>query len=901
MRTELTLIASAIALANAPAVADASSCVPGFDYAIFAKDKIHIQGNAGTDSWNSTMGSYASTNACSDADIGTNSTSAGAGVIKSGSTTVCGDVFSGAGSDPGSVFTGNGNITGSQSAQTSNQSLPDVTLPTLPSASPSDLAFKNDAGDLPANYAYGAVSCKQGSLTLHAGKYLVDSLTLTSHCELNVTAGPVEFYFKSSLDIQAGVVANTTNVPGNLVFYGGPSATSVELQGGVDAFFAVYAPSATCELQGNVDMFGSVVCEDAHVQGNAHIHYDTALQNIAGGGFSCPATEISRATPIVTTVEGDTAIVQGTYEKPTTTAKTISTTSDVADFTFPYLKGHMRARTTSSITTTSSTFSAGTVLFDAGASGKIPSPSYSGCSTFDGSCRNLFTVTQTPDTSGLSFHPERVQFKDSNASTLGALIAPASVVSGITAAHWKTIVRTVIAGKLGGVDRSTVAVVPASPLAGTSTRPTIAYFGATDGMLHAVCASSGGTTETDTNICPSLGSELWAFMPRVQLPLVRRNTTRVDGSVRVLDAFGDFNSPATGTRSFRTILTFQTGYSDASLGANAAVYALDVTDPANPIVLWEYTKPATAGSAELGVGLSLTAGPTLVDSKPTNLVVAQTNNGGTGGAGVVATALNLEIGARAWQFSYLYPSPPRGDSAALPLPTQGIPGGAVGVDLTRQGYTTDITFGDLYGNLWRLDAATGTSRTGAGVPLFRFSSNKHPVGAVPAIYGDAAGSQYAAFASGGYADPISANWSAGTQKLVAIDLAAAGPYPIAETSTTRLAVVQDLGSDERGFAQVLVVGNELFAVTNDSDVNNSSFGTTGNTGHVLSYDLGAGTSATVVVRGGAGSLASSGSELYSSSSDRQQQLSSNAVSTVGTGVDTHVLPKLQRRLWLRTH
>ena len=118
MRTELTLIASAIALANAPAVADASSCVPGFDYAIFAKDKIHIQGNAGTDSWNSTMGSYASTNACSDADIGTNSTSAGAGVIKSGSTTVCGDVFSGAGSDPGSVFTGNGNITGSQSAQT---------------------------------------------------------------------------------------------------------------------------------------------------------------------------------------------------------------------------------------------------------------------------------------------------------------------------------------------------------------------------------------------------------------------------------------------------------------------------------------------------------------------------------------------------------------------------------------------------------------------------------------------------------------------------------------------------------------------------------------------------------------------------------------------------------------
>jgi hypothetical protein len=899
MRTELALIALAT-IASVPSRADASACVPGFDYAIFAKDSIHIQGNAGTDSWNSSMGSYGSTHACSDADIGTNSTDAGDGYIQSASTDVCGDAVCGAGCTPGSVFTGNGNIHGTQTSQTSNQSLPDVTVPSLTAASPYDLAFKNKAGDLPKGYAYGDVSCKQGSLTLHKGTYVVKSLTLTANCQLNVTDGPIEFYFTSSLDIQAGVVANSTGVPGNLVFYGGPSATTVELQGGVDAYFAVYAPSATCELQGNVDMFGAVVCDSAHVQGNAHIHYDTALQNMAGGGFTCPVNETSRATPIVTTISGETAIVQGTFENPSTTPKTISSTSDIASFSFPYLKGHMRARTTASITTTSTTFSSGTVLFDAGASGKIPTANNSGCSTFDGSCRNLFTVTQTPDANGLSFHPARVQFKDSNADTLGALIAPATVVSGITSSHWQTLVRSVLSAKLGGVDRSTVAVIPASPLAGTSTRPTIAYFGATDGMLHAVCASTGGTTETDTNICPSLGTELWAFMPRVQLPLVRRNTTRIDGSVRVVDAFGDFNNPATGTRSFRTILTFQTGYADTSLGANAAVYALDITDPANPIVLWEYTKPSSPGSAELGVGLALAAGPVLINNKPTNLVVAETNNGGTGGTGVVATALNLETGARVGQFSYLYPAPPRSDSAALPLPTQGVPGGAVAVDLTRQGYTTDITMGDLYGNLWRLDAATGTSRTGTGVPLFQFSTNKKPIGAMPAIYGDAAGSQYAAFTSGGYADPVSASWASGTQKLIAIDLAAAGPYPIAETATARLAVAEDLGANERGYAQVLVVGGQLFAVTDTSDVNSSSFGTAGNTGHVMTYDLSDGTSSTVVVRGGAGSVAAYDTTLYSSSSDRQQQLSADATSTIGTSVDSAVLPKLVRRLWLRT-
>lgn len=898
MRTELALVA--VALASAPAVADADSCVPGFDYAIFAKDGIHIQGNAGTDSWNSANGSYASTNACDNADIGTNSSTAGAVYVQGASSTICGDGKSGAGSSPGSVFSGNGSITGTTSAQTTNQSLPNVTVPTLSNASPFNLSYQNTHAVLAPDKAYGAVSCKKGSLTLSAGKYVVQSLTLTTHCEIRVTSGPIEVYFTDFLDAQAGVVVNTTDVPGNLVFYGGPSATSVHLQGGVDSYFAVYAPTAQCHLQGNVDMYGAIVCDDAHVQGNAQIHYDVALSTLAGGGFTCNATEISRATPIVTTLDNERVIVQGTYERPTGTPKTIVTTADVAKFWFPYLKGHMRARTADSISTTGSAFSTGTVLFDAGASGKIPSPNYSGCNSFDGTCRNVFTVTQTPASDGTSFHPPRVQLNDGNSSTIGALMAPASVVSGITATHWKTIVRTVLAGNLGGVDRSTVAVIPASPLAGLSTRPTIAYFGATDGMIHAVCASTGGTTESGSNICPSVGTELWAFMPRVQLPLVRVNKTRVDGSVRVVDAFGDFNSPATGTRSFRTILTFQTGYADTTYGAEAAVYALDVTDPADPVVLWEYTKPSSPGSTELGVGLALSVGPTLVDGKPTNLVVAQTSNGGTGGSGVVATALSLETGTRAWQFGHVYPSPARGVSADGVPPTSGIPGGAVGVDLTRLGYTTDIVMGDLYGNLWRLDAATGTSRTGTGVPLFRFSTNKHPIGVVPAIYGDGSGAQYAVFTTGGYAHPVSTAWSAGTQKLISIDVQAAGPYPIAETSTAKLAVVEDLGSGERGFAQVLVIGTELFVTTDNTDINSSSFGTGGDTGHVLNYDLAEATSSTVVVRGGAGSLAHDGTTLFSSSSDHQQQLSSNAQSTTGTSVDSQLVAKLGRMLWLRT-
>ena len=57
---------------------------------------------------------------------------------------------------------------------------------------------------------------------------------------------------------------------------------------------------------------------------------------------------------------------------------------------------------------------------------------------------------------------------------------------------------------------------------------------------------------------------------------------------RVMDMFGDFDQD--GRKEFRTILFFQTGEGDAtSLDRVPAVYALDVTDPTNPIVLWEYS------------------------------------------------------------------------------------------------------------------------------------------------------------------------------------------------------------------------------------------------------------------------------------------------------------------------
>jgi hypothetical protein len=637
-----------------------------------------------------------------------------------------------------------------------------------------------------------------------------------------------------------------------------------------------------------------------------------ALQTLLQLGFDStpPAgttVEVSRATPIVASIAGQNAIVQGTLEDttPAPTRTTVTLAGDVAGFAFPYYRGHLRARVATTVGTTASSFSSGTIQFDAGAA--IPAVAFAGCgaNAFTGRCRTVFTTTTASGT-GVTRNPARVLVQDGTADAIGALIAP-----GLAHAQWQSLTERLLAGisngsggwqaALGGIDRSTVAVIGQSAYAGTA-RAQMIYVGATDGMLHAVCGQLDAA-----HGCDVLGRELWAFLPRVQLPFVRLNTTRVDGSPHVADLFGDFTG--SGTKSFRTILTFQTGSGDASTaGQTPAVYALDVTDPQNPTVVWEYTLPGTSGATtrgtmELGTGETLAASTVLLTGVPTPIIYAETNNGGTGGAGVVLTAIRADTGARMFQGGYVYPAPRTvGDQA---VPATGVPGGAVGIDKTGQGYTTDVVFADLYGELWEVDPITGASRTGStsslATPLFSFSTDYHPIGAVPSIYSNGS-TLYAVVVSGGYADPQDSTWGSATQEIAGVRLSLVGATPpVHETSgPPNVPFVLSLGSGERGFAQATVVGTQLFVTSESSDINDSAYGTAGATGHVYSVDLTSGTAGTTLaIASGAGSIANLGTTLYASSGAGQQQLGATASSTTGPSVASQSIAKMVRQFWMR--
>jgi type IV pilus assembly protein PilY1 len=187
----------------------------------------------------------------------------------------------------------------------------------------------------------------------------------------------------------------------------------------------------------------------------------------------------------------------------------------------------------------------------------------------------------------------------------------------------------------------------------------MAYIGANDGMIHAF---KHGTLEqtwsgkavsdqgrlTNPDAATPLGSEVWAFIPKNSLPYLKYLTDPdychlyyVDAPSVLVDASiggGNYNDPKTLTsNSWKTILIggmglggaskitssscttggtgttgtcVKTPITDPSNSASglgySSYFALDVTDPNNPSLLWEFSDPdlgfSTSGPAIVRIG-----------------------------------------------------------------------------------------------------------------------------------------------------------------------------------------------------------------------------------------------------------------------------------------------------------
>lgn len=670
--------------------------------------------------------------------------------------------------------------------------------------------------------------------------------------------------------------------------------------------------------------------------------------------------EVARSSPIVASIGGTSSKVQGTYEyrykeqgtPPTQfpvprTLPTVFVPDDVANWSFPAMLGHLRGVSTASIGVTASNLNVGTSTLHAasgegtGSADTFPAVNYVGCSRpFDGTCRAVWTTTTTGVT------PTSQQVRDGN-TAVSTLMLPEAGFANTDPNTGRTyrdeFMRKILRGydngtgyvaMLGGIDRSTVAVIGPGTSVGVGPPPraTIAYVGGMDGMLHAICAS-----ESPAAGCPRIGMELWAYIPRTNLGQLRYNQARVDGSPRVLDV-----KLTTGSK---TVLVVQAGNDPTVAGATPAIYALDVTNPQQPSVLWEYATwdsaaPVGLGTPNarpvngLGVGLALAAGQANITSGiatvEKNIVIAQTNNGGTGSNGNYVIAIDMSSGERIWERFDVYPSTTIATGLfngrlqpTVDIPSSAIPPGPVPVDKFTNGknaFMTHIVVADLAGNLWLLDPNNGSTVTRDAsnnqIPLFQHSQNFHPL-TRPAIYSDG-GILHAAFTTGGYHDYTAATqWgfnSATPQHLISVNLFGSSPTtPFTENSgAPRIAFKQDVTG--YGYSQVRVVNTDVLGTTDTTNINLATFGTsTAQTGRVFGFNVtGTDTAITNIAATsmGASTVANDGLQLYVSSGSKHQRLGDtgggagtprNASSTPGERTTApRAVTETIRRLWLRT-
>lgn len=228
------------------------------------------------------------------------------------------------------------------------------------------------------------------------------------------------------------------------------------------------------------------------------------------------------------------------------------------------------------------------------------------------------------------------------------------------------------------------------------------YMGTNDGMMHAFAASDG--------------AERWAYVPSMVIPNMwklastsysNNHVNFVNGSPITSDVC-TANCADSATAVWKTILV------GGLNGGGRGYYALDITVPSAPVLLWEFT---TANDSDLGYSFGLPIITRKTDGTWVVLVTSGYNNTSPGNGQGYLYVLNAGTGAIISKISTGVGSTSAigGVCAAAPCPS-GL-AKIAGWNNEPAGNTVGYVYGgDLFGNVWRFDinsAVAATIGTGA--------------------------------------------------------------------------------------------------------------------------------------------------------------------------------------------
>ena len=128
---------------------------------------------------------------------------------------------------------------------------------------------------------YYLVSAIKGSLIIDQDcTMIVDTLEVKGGGSIVVNTGvSLTLYITEEMSAMGGGIVNDSQIPSQLVIYGGPDCTTIEIGGTPDFYGVVYAPSALINANGTGDIYGSLVGDFVRVVGTPHIYWDAALKD----------------------------------------------------------------------------------------------------------------------------------------------------------------------------------------------------------------------------------------------------------------------------------------------------------------------------------------------------------------------------------------------------------------------------------------------------------------------------------------------------------------------------------------------------------------------------------------------------------------------------------------------
>jgi hypothetical protein len=372
-----------------------------------------------------------------------------------------------------------------------------------------------------------------------------------------------------------------------------------------------------------------------------------------------------------------------------------------------------------------------------------------------------------------------------------------------------------IDNRLGGIEHSAVAIVgpTGADIPGGATRARVAYAGSLDGILHAFEAGHQDTANLD----PGTGVEKWGFIPGELLarlqndrndPSAPDNFASVDASPTVADV--KIQYPTDSEPKARTVLVGAEGYGGKS------IFAIDISDPDAPEVLWEVTDirapqgdevadtdsngDGVLDSVQMGHAYKTAISRVFLNTAPAEaayVVYVATGYAvpGQKEGGVRVYAFRLDNAKKLWEFH-----------ASYNRSVNDIPGALTAVDQNNDGFADWIFVGDNNGRLWQLAANTGENPYGAGTPLYN-AGNDDPIGTSPAIA--VVGGEIILFFGTGGTDWAPAD-AAHIHQVIAVKAGPPAHHPDVGQGVGEVLFSYDLEVGEKIFASPILSGDMLF-------------------------------------------------------------------------------------------